>query len=264
MRTMVRYDGRRLSGIVVPQLIRDRRSTEFNGTNQYAYVDNPSFKTDTAGAFFGWMYMSTALTSDGVKCLLGFGSDNATRNELALLRQLKNAAVASGQTRFEILSALNTSQQNVYGSTTLSAGTWYFVVIQSTGTAWEMYLNNTAQTLTPLSGSNQGRWLGTISSFNGTNHRLTFGCQWRQNGPLIYNDCRHNQCGYVSGRVLTSGEITSLYNGGVTLGPRSASAILGTDLKSFWTFGDRGDTASQIRDRIGSNHLTTVNSSTYV
>ncbi|HRD54627.1 MAG TPA: hypothetical protein PKY96_18465, partial [Flavobacteriales bacterium] len=168
------------------------------------------------------------------------------------LRQFRGSTT-SNQNRLQIIRSGGGSG-NYFGGTSLSASTWYSVVLQSTGSAWSIYLNGSAEALTNVSGSNTGDWLGDVS---GTDHRLVFGCQYASNAPGQYNDCRLNECIYVGGRVLTGAEITEWHNAGVTKNPHRLSFI--ADVDSWWRFGDSRDSASTIYDEIGSNHLTLVN-----
>jgi hypothetical protein len=237
--------------------IVDLKAAQFNGTDEYAYVDNPSFKADTIGAFSLWFRAATLLGANGAKTILGYGVKDAGNNAQWNLRQ-RRSAVTSNQNRFSVVArpTHNGTVSTVNGGTSMAATTWYHVVFQSNGTGWNVYVNGVAETLSVEGGSDTGDWLGDLS---GSDHRLSFAANFIANASSGYNDCRQNEIGYVSGRVLTAGEITSLYNSGTPLGYRRTKAAIGTDLVSHWSMGDRGDSATTIVDRIGSNHLTLVN-----
>ena len=225
-----------------------------NGTTQYAYIDNPSFKADTAGSMIIRIRVNSLLGANGVKGFVGFGNNDANDAFLAF-RQVRSA-VTSNQNRFQIFDRRTnggaTNTQN--GGTALAAGTMYMTVISGNGTSSKMTMNNVAQS---LSGTNTGTWLGHIA---GTDLRLTFGCSWLTGATGVLNDANFADIAYVN-RELTTTELTKLYNGG---NPIDISRMgLGTDLKSRWIFGDRGYTGgATILDRIGTNNLTMVGSPT--
>lgn len=58
---------------------------------------------------------------------------------------------------------LVTTANNIEGDTTISIDTWYYVVVRSDGTAYEIDVNNTSQGLTANSGADNGDWFGDIS-----------------------------------------------------------------------------------------------------
>jgi hypothetical protein len=234
--------------------IVDLKAAQFNGTDEYAYVDNPSFKADTIGAFSLWFRAATLLGANGAKTILGYGVKDAGNNAQWNLRQ-RRSAVTSNQNRFSVVTrpTHNGTVSTVNGGTSMAATTWYHVVFQSNGTGWNVYVNGVAETLSVEGGSDTGDWLGDLS---GSDHRLSFAANFIANASSGYNDCRQNEIGYVSGRVLTAGEITSLYNSGT---PRNPRKVLGSDLTSWWRMGDSRDDATTIYDEVGSNNLTLVN-----
>ena len=232
----------------------DLKAMITDGATQYAYVDNPSWKADTAGSMIIRIRVNSLLGANGAKGFVGFGNNDANDAFLAF-RQVRTA-VTSNQNRFQIIDrrtnggAVNTQS----GGTALTAGTMYLTVISGNGTTSKITTNNVAQT---LNGTNTGTWLGHIA---GTDLRMTFGCIWVANTPSMFIDGNFADIAYVN-RELTTAELTKLYNGG---NPIDISRMgLGADLKSRWIFGDRGYTGGEtILDRIGTNHLTMVGSPT--
>lgn len=242
-------------GTLIGSAFRDALCADFNGTDEYAYCDDPSWKSDTAGAFAIRMRADTLLGANGSRMLIGFGVRDAGNNsQLNVLRQFRSPGT-SNQNRVFTLARITAGGpgNSVTGGTALSATTWYSVVVQSNGSAWSIYLNAAAETLT-VGGSNTGDWLGDLS---GTDHRLNFGSAFISNAPSNYFDGRLNECIYVGGRALTGAEITEWHNAGVPKNPHRLS--FRADIDSWWRFGDSRDSATTIYDEIGSNHLTLVN-----
>lgn len=233
----------------------DLKAMITNGTSQYAYIDNPSFKADTAGSMIIRIRVNSLLGANGNKGIIGLGVNSGSNDSLFAIRQVRGTAT-SNQNRFQVVTRLtNGGAVNTLNcGTALAAGTMYLVVFSGNGTTSKITTNNVAQT---LSGTNTGVWLGHIS---GSDMRLTFAATWWSNAVNTYNDCNLADAAYVN-RELTTAEHTKLYNGG---NPIDISRMgLGTDLKSRWIFGDRGYTGgATILDRIGTNHLTMVGSPT--
>ena len=124
-----------------------------------------------------------------------------------------------------------------------------------------MSYNGSPLTITGIFGSsvNTGDWLGDIS---GSDHRLIFGAQFVSNAATFFGDQRQNQVLYVN-RPITGSEVTEWHNGGDMLNPNRLS--FRPDIVSWWQMGEPPDVAATtIFDRIGSNHLTTVNTPTFV
>lgn len=243
----------------------DLKATNFNGSSQYAYVDNPSFKTDTQGAFAFWYKPTTVLSATALKTTVGYGVRDVGNDSLLQFVQRWNTSPSilapyKSQPIPEVLARKTNGGTNnaAYGNHIFVAATWVHWVIQSNGTAWTHYINGASVGATAWIGTNTGDWLGDIS---GSDHRLVFGGRFRSNVADNFDDNQTNEAIYVN-RPLTSGEITTLYNGGTP--PNIRGVGLGSALKSWWRFGDRGDTSSLILDRIGTNHLTTVGSPTFV
>lgn len=239
-------------GMIIGSAFRDALCASMNGSDEYVYKDDPSFEGDTAGAIALRFRAATLLGANGSKAILSMGVRDAGNSSFIGLRQFRGATT-SNQNRLQVIRS-GGGAGNYFGGTALAATTWYSVVLQSTGSAWSIYLNGAAETLTNVSGSNTGDWFGDIS---GTDHRLTFGAQFVANAPGGYNDCRVNECIYVGGRVLTGAEITEWHNAGVTKNPHRLS--FRADIDSWWRFGDSRDSATTIYDEVGSNDLTLVN-----
>lgn len=240
--------------MIIGSVFRDAYAANFNGSDEYAYIADPSFKSNTQGCFALRVRMATLLGSNGFKNMIGYGTTSGSNDSMFGLRQFRGANT-SNQNRMGYVARLTNggTSNSLFGGTSLSATTTYSMVMQSNDSTVSMYLNGSAETLTAGSGSNNGSWMGDIS---GTNHRLSFGSAWVSNAASAYNDCRLNECIYLA-RPLTGSEITEWHNSGTTRNPHRMS--FAADIVSWWRFGDSRDTGSTIYDEIGSNHLTTVN-----
>jgi len=232
---------------------------DFNGTDEYMYRDDPSFKADTAGAWSFWVKLDAVFGSDDADFVFGYGVRSGSNNSRFQIGP-RRIALTGTSTYMAILHVpTNGGTISGYSGTTtaLSAGVWTHVVVQSNGTAWSMWINGVSQTITQWggSGSNNGNWYGDVS---GTNHRMTIGVQYLSNaiGANFYAGLL-DEVTYLSGRAMTSGEVAEIYNGGTPKDPRGLS--FATELEAIYRMGDRGDTGATILDRAVSNDLTLVN-----
>ena len=247
--------------VIAKSRFRDALCASFNGTDEYCYVNNPSFKSDTQGAFAFWYRPTTVLSAAGFRGVIGYGVLSGSNNsQLSLLQRYNGGASINATYRNKPIPDILCVPTNAgtaaraYGNHIFVSGDWVHWVFQSNGSSWTHYINGVSVGGTAWSGaSNTGDWLGDIS---GSDHRLSFGSQFVSNAPSGYSDQRQNEAIYVN-RPLTGAEVTWLYNGGVPRNPLRGG--FGADLKSWWRFGDSRDDATTIYDEVGSNNLTLVN-----
>ena len=248
--------------VIAKSRFRNANCASFNGSDEYAHVDDPSFKANTQGAFSFWYRPTTVLASTSLETIIGYGVRSAGNDSMLTFRQRYNGSASIGATwRNQPIPDINERMANagttnfVYGQYIFTSGAWRHVVWQSNGSAYSLYIDGTLITVANWAGSaaNNGNWFGDMS---GTNHRLAFGGHFQGNAPLQYNDCRLDECAYFN-RPLTGAEVTWLYNSGTRRNILRGG--FGADLISWWRFGDSRDTGGTIYDEVGSNNLTTVN-----
>ena len=253
------------TGAIASARFLDQYAIQFNGTNQYAYKDAPSFQANTAGAFSFWYRPTSVRASDGIYALIALGNASGAANTASFFISLRR------NVGWGILNSIEVFTRRTNGGTisataasglTLTAGTLYHVVVQSNGSAWDIRVNNTAPTLTNWitgDGTNPGWWLGNITL---STPRLSMGARVFSSGVDIYAPCKLNEVYYVN-RVLTNAEITGLYKGGVTGNP--LRIVPQADMQLILRCGDAPDDASTMFDRSGlGNNFTLVNSPSYV
>ena len=242
-------------GALVGSIFQDLKCAQYNGTDEASYRLNPSWKTDSAGAFSIWFRIPAVLGATGYIPILSLGDTRGANNSFLALGCRRHPTGGTG-TYFS-MTIRNLNWGTVYGllatTTPLAANVWYHGIGQCNGSAWSLYLNGVSQTLTVWSTSNTGIWLSGIS---GTNHQLAFGANYRAGAYSGYGDIRLDE-GLYFNRVLTGSEVTWLYNSGTPRNPHRydwAGA-----LKSWWRFGDSRDTGTTIYDEIGANDMTNQN-----
>ena len=247
-------------GTLIGSTFRNALCAQFNGVDEHAYCDDPSFKADTAGAWSFWVKLDAVYGSDDVDFIFGYGVRSGSNNSRFHIGPRRIAATGTSTYMSLVQSSTNGGTINGYSGTTtaLTAGAWTHVVVQSNGTAWSMWINGVSQTMTQWGGigSNNGNWYGDVS---GTDHRMTIGVQYVSNaiGSAFYAGLL-DEVTYLSGRIFTAGEVASLYNSGTRTNPRKLASIQ-ADLETWWRMGESRDNATTIYDEIGSNNLTLVN-----
>ena len=246
-------------GTLIGSTFRNALQSEFNGTDEYMRRDNPSFKSDQAGAFFFYYTPTTVLSVANAKGIISLGVNSAANNSRFFIAQRwqLNAFPGNRQPRLEVnCRPTNNGTINTLLSTTiLTAGTRYACVVTSNGSTNTLYINGVADTLLVNAGSNTGQWLGDVS---GGDHRMVTGTLWLANAASNYSDMKLDEVLYLPGREATAAEVTEWYNGGTPINPHRLS--FASALATWWRMGDSRDSATTVFDELsGANDLTLVN-----
>jgi hypothetical protein len=67
-----------------------------NGTNQYGWVDNPSFKTNTSGCFSFWFKLDALLGANSARIVIGYGVNDVANNSVFLIGARRTTATGTG------------------------------------------------------------------------------------------------------------------------------------------------------------------------
>lgn len=247
-------------GSLIGSSFRNALAMRLNGTNQYGWVNNPTFKADTSGCFSFWFKLDALFGSDGVYAIIGYGVNDVANNSTFLIGARRNIHTGTN-TYLSILTRTTHGGTNngVSGTTTpLAAGAWTYCEIETNGTTWSMRVNGVTQTIAAWIGSNTGDWLGDLS---GSDHRLVVGNNYNSNAlTSAWFAGVVDEINYFS--AITGPQSTLMYNGSTATNPHRAQ--FGSAWKSWWRCGDSRDTNAILYDEIGTNNITLVNTPTLV
>lgn len=167
-------------------------------------------------------------------------------------------AYLNGGTDFTVvLSSAGTSGVTKTVTSTFSADTWYHLVFTFTASASEgrFYVNGSQVGATQT-------YTGVTSIYNNNAEFLVGANEIKTSGNC--SDMNMDELGVWS-KVLTSTEVTDLYNGGAGLPYYYPDDILGdttltTNLKAFYELADATAASSWVDSHTGAIHLTNVSS----
>lgn len=175
----------------------------FNGSSNYVALPAGAYDSYNEGSISAWIKLS-ALPSSGNSYEI-FSQASASDQDSLLVFGVYG--LSSSDTRLKVGERLGNSF--FYGSTSISSGVWYHVAMTASGSAWSLYVNGRAQTLTAIAGTNNGVFFN--QEVSGT-MRYDIGVADRTNGKTEYfngsiDDVR------IYDRVLNSLEISTLFEG---------------------------------------------------
>lgn len=133
------------------------QATLYNSTSDYLKVANPSFLNSTKGSFAGWVKFNSV---NHTQYIGSVGDEGSIESYLSFIRLDGASKVLSIYQREVGLANW------VEGSTVINPNQYYFIVMQSDGTKWTLYINGVEEELVVRSGSNNGKWVGDLTSID--------------------------------------------------------------------------------------------------
>lgn len=193
-----------------------------NSSKYFSNATTCGLAFDTAFTVNFWVKMNTVPSNNTATYLWNWGDNSTTNKKGGMEVQYYNN---SGTPELYIVR-----QQNAYGTNnqygaaqTLTTGTWYMLTFTWDGSTESLYVNGSGSAL--VSGSST---ITGSNSSNGTGTGLAVG-RYLTGGS--YSNAEFDEIGQWN-RVLTSGEISSLYNSGAAfqypfgLGATTGAALL--------------------------------------
>ncbi len=136
-------------------LVSDGRYTgQYNGSDDYNDLGDDLFDANTRGAIYAWINGSDFSGDPRI-----FSSASQT-GSLDFLDFFVDTTAGAGSNMIAIID--RTNLDHVSGSTSLTTGRWYFVVVTSDGSSWSLYVDGEPESLTVEAGTNAGGWFAAV------------------------------------------------------------------------------------------------------
>jgi hypothetical protein len=166
-----------------------------DGSSQYILRSEADWRwSDEVGTISAWVKRGAA----GVAHVIFSSADEASSTRYLFVS-------ISSADRLEVWQSNNDGFQQMTGSTTLSADTWYHVVVTSDGSEWFMFVNGVAETVTPTNGVNNGDWLADTDNRD----NITTGVLKRNTESTFFNGTIRDLRYYS--RAMSSREVFAVY-----------------------------------------------------
>lgn len=133
------------------------QSYNFDSSDDYIEVNNPSFISNTQGTFVAWVKFSNL---DHIQYVASAGDLQSIDSYISFIR-LDEVTKTLGIYQREASMA-----NWIEGTTVIQANKYYFVVMMSDGLGWSMYINGVKESLKIKSGINSGKWIGNLVSID--------------------------------------------------------------------------------------------------
>lgn len=183
-------------------------SGNFDGLDDYVNLGtDATIKALTKGAVVRWLYVASSETANTETYSFGYGGD-ASNNFVSF-----NVKTDGTSANFNILQRFRSDGTiNLLTSDTAYAtDTWHLVVMESTGTAYKLYVNNAEDTYTVNTGSNNGDWWDGISP--GANDKFVVGAIYSGGGYAAYFKGNTDEL-LILDDVTDADDRTTLWNDG--------------------------------------------------
>lgn len=183
-------------------------SLEFDGSSEVFTTPNDVFNSSASGAIEAWIRPDKIYSNGAGGTFLGTASNTA-------LQGLGGFQVygVSGTNRIRVggnCAAGLSDIDYVYGNTTIPTSSWTHVVVQSNGSAWEIFVNGNRESLTLDTGTNTGAWFSDWTSCGGS-MRNSVGALIRSTGIIAYYNGSVDTI-RVFNTTLSEAQINNLYN----------------------------------------------------
>lgn len=239
-------------GTLIKAQYTDLHALRLDGTNQDAWVRNPSFKDASVGAFAMWVRFPAVLTGVGFIAVRTFGNSAANEYiQFGITRQTTGDAPTN--TLYAVRNYGGVIKSKA-GSISVVADTWSLIGRDSDGDLWLNSAKETAKYYGPAYGDPTRQYnSGWYNELPGTTKDMSFGTTRLNGGFGAYYQFDLNDT-YEFNAVLTSGEWAELYAAG-----------MGSDLKNL-SSGLQGkiinviDFENRATPFIGSDGLTLAGS----
>jgi hypothetical protein len=230
----------------------------FDGTDDYLNTSTIVTPSATSGTISAWIKIPASAGSvlSPIMSWTDMNINSATVKPMFACR--------NGKLRFYFQDG--GTVDIVEGSSTgLNDNAWHHVAVTSDGSSYAIYLDGSAETLTVITGSNSGSWVGDISGGTLTDTDIGASRRHPSVGGSTYAVGNIDEVA-VWDSALTAGQIDNIYKGesnGGSLGTNSTPGnLVSFSPKAWWRMGDglEANSGTTVYDMSNfSNDMTIVN-----
>ena len=210
-------------------------SMNFDGTDDRLSLGSVITPSATSGTISAWI----KTTSTAYQAIFST-ADNATSGTWGWM------AVYNNKLRITFREGMGTVK-TADGSTTINDGNWHHVMAVSSGTAYDLYVDGSAETLT--NSNNDGTWYGDLTGLDSSD----IASHVRTSAGNFFNGNIDELAVWDSDQ---SSNISTIYNGG------TPGNLLSLSPNHWWRMGDgtEANSGTTVYDMsIGSVNATVVN-----
>jgi hypothetical protein len=231
-------------------------SMNFDGTDDYLNTSTSVTPSATSGTISAWIKIPTSAGSafSPIMSWTDINISTTTVRPMFVYRQ--------GKLRFYFQDGATT--HIVEGSSTgLNDNVWHHVAVTSDGSSYSIYLDGSAETLTVISGSNSGNWVGDISGGTLSDTDIGAGRRHPTVGLSSYAVGNIDEVA-VWDSALSASQITNIYrgesNGGTGGTNGTPGNLLSFNPNHWWRMGDglEANSGSTVYDMSNNSVNATV------
>ncbi len=237
-------------GTIVGPLIQ---AMHLDGTSQYAWKANPTFKNDSAGGISLWVRANSLLSSYGTTGIVTMADSAGGATKFMSFDLRRNSGFPSSTSTYIGITDFHAGSPVAYGysPTAISASAWLNAIFGSDGS---LYINGSLQTLIKPIGLLLGA--GWYNSISAANKDFAIGARRLAGVASNFSAIDIMNVNYLPGRSFTSTEAAEIYAAGKCADPSTLSMY--ASLAPIYTFN--GNT----NDLLNVENLTAVASPTYI
>lgn len=176
---------------------------DFDGTDDIA--SRTEVPSDNSGSITAWFKLDSFASGEDSSTIVAGGDTSSGSNYLQL--RVQGTSPSDLPAQVIVVAQQSSDTNDIVSASSVSTGVWTHVAVVSNGSAYTIYVNGSAATMTVEEGSNTGDWFADTSSLD----TIAMGCLVRSTNSDFFDgdidDVR------IYSKVLTAQEVSDIYNG---------------------------------------------------